>query len=60
MIGANMAKVTFNDIMTTPVKELKKKYKLNDRQFETQVRDHLYGARTDERNRMYEKIYNKR
>lgn len=55
-----MAKVTFNDIMTTPVKELKKKYKLNDRQFETQVRDHLYGARTDERNRMYEKIYNKR
>ena len=60
MIGVDMSKVTYHDIMNAPTNELKKKYKLNDRQLETQVRNHLYGATREERTREYQRIYSKR
>ena len=55
-----MSKVTYHDIMNAPTNELKKKYKLNDRQLEIQVRNHLYGATREERTREYQRIYSKR
>jgi hypothetical protein len=55
-----MHKVTWNDIHEAHQQELKKTYKLTDRQLEQQVRKHLYGADTSERRRMYEVTYGKR
>ena len=39
-----MKKVTWADLHNATFKELKSTYKLNDRQLENQVRNHLDGA----------------
>jgi hypothetical protein len=52
-----MGKVTWNDIYSATPKELKKTYKLNDRQLETHVRRHLDGANANERRNVYESLY---
>jgi hypothetical protein len=53
-------KVKWNDISEATPKELKKVYKLNDRQLENQIRGHLYGANAKERRGKYEELYGKR
>lgn len=50
---------TFNDIMQGTSAELKKTYKITDRQLETCVRDHGYGIKDAQGRRdFYESVYN--
>lgn len=53
-------KVTWNDMRDATQNELKKTYKLNDRQLEQQVRRHLDGADAEQRRKAYEMLYGKR
>lgn len=53
-------KLQWNDIESATQHELKKTYKLNDRQLEHQLRNHLDGANAKERRETYEKLYGKR
>lgn len=53
-------KVQWNDLKDATQNELKKTYKLNDRQLEQQVRRHLDGANAEQRRRTYEMLYGKR
>jgi len=55
-----MAKVTWNDLHNATFKELKTKYKLNDRQLENQVRRHLDGANDKERRDIYKTVWDKK
>jgi hypothetical protein len=55
-----MSKVTFQDLYNATPKELKKTYKLTDRQLEQQVRRHLDGANASDRRGLYEATYNTR
>jgi hypothetical protein len=56
-----MSKVTWNDLKNATPNELKKTYKLNDRQLENQVRHHMDGANNGERRKLYETVWsNKR
>lgn len=53
-------KVTWNDLREASQQELKKTYKLSDRQLERQVRHHMDGANATERRKLYETVYGKR
>lgn len=53
-------KVTWNDLHNATQQELKKTYKLTDRQLEHQIRSHLDGANATERRREYDQLYRKR
>lgn len=55
-----MKKIHWNDIHEGTSKELKKVYKLSDRQLEHAVRKHLYGANQTERRGLYQTLYGKR
>jgi len=55
-----MNKVTWNDLSNATTNELKAKYKLNDKQFEQQVRRHMDGASPQERRDLYKKVWDKR
>lgn len=55
-----MNKVTWNDLHNATHKELKNTYKLNDQQFEQQVRRHMDGANSIERRDFYKKVWDKR
>lgn len=48
---------TWNDFHEAKPAELKKTYKLNDRQLENAYRKHLDGANAGERRGMYENLY---
>ena len=52
-----MGKPTFHDLMQALPAELKKTYKLDDRQLEQQVRRHHDGANASERREFYESVY---
>lgn len=49
---------TWNDLRNATPSELKKTYKMNDRQLEQGVRQHLQGADASERRQVYETVYN--
>lgn len=53
-------KVTWNDLHNATFKELKKTYKLNDRQLETQVRKHMDGASAEQRSGLYKTVWDKK
>lgn len=53
-------KVTWNDLKEATQNELKKTYKLNDRELERQVRHHMDGANATERRQLYSDTYIKR
>jgi hypothetical protein len=53
-------KIRWNDITEATQQELKKTYKLNDRQLEVQLRTHLDGANQTERRAKYQELYGKR
>lgn len=53
-------KVTWNDLHSATFKELKKTYKLSDRQLETQVRSHMHGADNRERRELYKTVWDKK
>lgn len=53
-------KITFSDIKDATCHELKKAYKMNDRQLEQSLRDHLRGASNQEKRRVYQELYGKR
>lgn len=55
-----MSKISWNDMQSATTKELKKTYKLNDRQLEVQVRRHLDGANAKERREAYQNFYSKK
>ena len=48
---------TYNDIFNESPKELKKFYRLSERQLEQNVRKHLDGASQIQMRGLYEKIY---
>ena len=52
-----MSKVTWNDLHNATFKELKKTYKLNDRQLENQVRKHMDGANNEQRRGLYQTVW---
>jgi hypothetical protein len=54
------SKVTWNDLHNATQQELRKTYKLTDRQLENAVRKHLDGANANERREVYETVYAKR
>lgn len=53
-------KVTWNDLHNATQHELKKTYKLSDRDLERQVRSHLDGASRDDSQSLYKTVYDKR
>ncbi len=53
-----MSKITYGDLFNATFKDLKKTYKLNDRQLEQGVRKHLDGATAKERREMYGQVWN--
>lgn len=54
-------KVTWNDLLNASANELKKTYKLNDRQLENQMKKHLKGATSEQRSTIYGQVWsNKR
>ncbi len=53
-------KVTWNDLHNGTFNELKLKYKLNDKQLEQQVRNHLDGANAAERRDLYKVVWDKK
>ncbi len=55
-----MAKITWNDLTNATPKELKKTYKLNDKQLEQQVRRHMDGANANERRDLYKTVWDKK
>lgn len=52
-----MDKLKWNDMFNLTHKEIKKKYKLDDRGLENQVRRHLDGSSTQEKREIYEKVW---
>jgi hypothetical protein len=53
-----MAKLpTWQDLMTAPQSEIKRVYKLNDRQFEQAARRHMDGASPSERRGFYGSVF---
>lgn len=52
--------ITWNDITSATQSELKKSYKMNDRQLEQSLRKHLDGANHVERRQVYQELYGKR
>lgn len=59
-VDSKVKKVSYHDLMTASSSEIKKTYKLNDRQLEQAVRRHHDGASASERRSFYEQVYNKR
>lgn len=55
-----MSKVTWNDLHNATAQEIKRKYRINDRQLENQVRRHLDGANAKERRELYSTVWQKR
>ena len=55
-----MKKVTWNDLHSATFKELKKTYRLNDRQLEQQVRTHMDGANVQDRRDLYKTVWDKK
>lgn len=55
-----MKKITWNDLQTASQSDLKKTYKLSDRQLEVAVRNHLDGANATERRKVYQDFYSRR
>lgn len=53
-------KITWSDIHDATFKELKKTYKLDDRQLEVQVRRHIDGANANERRELYKTVWDKK
>jgi len=53
-------KVTWNDLHEATQHEIRKTYKLNDRQFEQQIRTHMDGANAQERRQLYQTVCSKR
>jgi hypothetical protein len=51
-------KIHFNDIMEAKPADLKRIYKVDDRQLENAVRSHMDGANPKERRDHYEAVYN--
>jgi hypothetical protein len=56
----NEKKVTWNDLHSGEPKELKRIYKLNDRQLERAVRRHWDGSNATEKRSLYETVFRKR
>jgi|GEM_PF-1888975 hypothetical protein len=52
--------ITWRDIHDGTLPELKKSYKMNDRQVEQSLRKHLDGANAQDKRNLYEKLYGKR
>lgn len=54
-----MSKVTWNDLHEANQHELKKTYKLTDRQLEQAVRKHWDGSNYQEKRSLYDTVYRK-
>ena len=52
-----MKKISWYELHNTHSSELKKKYKIDDRQLEKSVRSHLDGANASERQKLYKEVW---
>lgn len=50
-------KISFHELMNMHSSELKKKYRIDDRQLEKSVRNHLDGANASERRQFYSEVW---
>ena len=48
---------TWSDLQNATFKDIKRVYKLNDKQLEMGVRNHLDGATSEQRSDMYKKVW---
>lgn len=55
-----MSKVTWSDLFSGTFTELKKTYKLDDKNLEKQVRRHMDGANAQERRDLYKTVWDKK
>lgn len=55
---SKMKKIGWNDLMQGHQDDLKRIYKVNDRQLEQAVRRHLDGSSPKDRREVYENVYN--
>ena len=55
-----MSKVTWSDLFSGTFTELKKTYKLDDKNLEKQVRRHMDGANAQERRELYKTVWDKK
>lgn len=53
-------KVTFNDIREASANELKRFYKLDDRELDKQIRSHLDGSNAAQRREIYNEVYRRK
>lgn len=53
-----MKKISWYDMHNMHSSEIKKKYKINDRQMEQGVRRHMDGANASERRELYGQVWN--
>jgi len=52
-------KISYYELTNIPVSELKKQYKMSDRQVEHAVRSQMWGASKSDRENLYKEIYKK-
>lgn len=52
-----MKKISWYDMQNLHSSEIKKKYKINDRQMENGVRRHMDGANSTERRELYGQVW---
>jgi hypothetical protein len=50
-------KISFYELQNMHSSELKKKYKMNDRQLEQSMRNHMDGANREERSQFYKEVW---
>ncbi len=55
--GKDVKKISFHELFNMHSSELKKKYRINDRELEKSVRYHLDGASPDERRTVYKDVW---
>lgn len=53
-------KISWNNLHEATQQEIRKTYKVNDRQLENAVRSHLDGANAKERREFYNQFYGRR
>lgn len=53
-------RVSWNDLTQGNFRDIKRVYKLDDRQLENAVRRHMDGANPQERRNLYETVWNRK
>ena len=55
-----MRQPNYRELMTIPIKDLKKEFKMNDQNLERSIRKHMDGATAQQRTELYKEVYDKK